>query len=117
MKNYDKLTAPRGARTELHGALNLTGAEISLNSLPAGTSVPFVHSHRLNEEIYAITEGRGTAVIDGERVELKKGDWLRLSPAAERRFFAAAERALDYVCIQVKAGSLEAFTASDAVIK
>lgn len=117
MKNYDKLNAPRGARTELHGALNLTGAEISLNSLPAGASVPFFHSHRLNEEIYAITEGRGTAVVDGESVELKKGDWLRVSPTAERRFFAAADCALGYVCIQVKAGSLEAFTATDAVIK
>ena len=41
-------------RVELHNMLNLTGAEISYNSLPAGASVPFVHAHKENEEIYII---------------------------------------------------------------
>ena len=36
---------------ELHEKLSLTGAEISLNELPAGANVPFVHSHKENEEI------------------------------------------------------------------
>ena len=58
MNNFDKISAGDKARTELHDALNLTGAEISINSLPAGTGVPFVHSHRNNEEIYAVTEGK-----------------------------------------------------------
>ena len=31
--------------------LGLTGAEISINNLPAGAGVPFVHSHKKNEEI------------------------------------------------------------------
>ena len=38
-------------RIELHEKLSLTGAEISLNELPAGANVPFVHSHKENEEI------------------------------------------------------------------
>ena len=36
----------KGNRIELHEKLSLTGAEISLNELPAGANVPFVHSHK-----------------------------------------------------------------------
>ena len=43
--------------------LSLTGAEISLNELPlAGANVPFVHSHKENEEeIYGIFSVNGKA--------------------------------------------------------
>ena len=34
----------KGNRGELHDLLNLTGAEVSCNTLPAGASVPFVLS-------------------------------------------------------------------------
>ena len=101
-QNYDKLS--------------LTGAEISINNLPAGACVPFVHAHKQNEEIYAILAGKGKAVIDGETVGLSAGDWLRVSPAAKRQFFASEEEAISYVCIQVKEGSLEGYTTDDAVM-
>ena len=45
MKNYAKTGKSEGARTELHDKLGLTGAEISINEMPAGASVPFIHSH------------------------------------------------------------------------
>ena len=51
MKNYDKTTIGNEGRVELHEALGLTGAEVSINQLPAGAGVPFVHSHKQNEEI------------------------------------------------------------------
>ena len=116
MNNYTKATVQSGARVELHDLLGLTGAEISVNALPAGASVPFVHAHKQNEEIYAILEGEGTAVIDGDKVELKAGDWLRVAPSAKRQFFASTEHGIKYVCIQVKAGSLEGYTAADAIL-
>lgn len=116
MKNYNKTSVENGARTELHDKLCLTGAEISVNELPAGASVPFVHSHKQNEEIYGVLKGKGKAVIDGESVNLAAGDWLRISPAAKRQFFAAPDCGIEYICIQVKAGSLEGYTATDAVI-
>lgn len=74
------------------------------------------HSHKNNEEIYGILSGKGKAVIDGEEIELATGDWLKVSPAAKRQFFAANDSGLMYVCIQVKENSLECFTADDAVI-
>ncbi|MDE7162493.1 MAG: cupin domain-containing protein [Clostridia bacterium] len=116
MNNFKKVSVSEEARVELHDLLGLTGAEVSINALPAGASVPFVHSHKQNEEIYAVLEGEGKAVIDGESVALKAGDWVRIAPAAKRQFFAAADKGIKYICIQVKAGSLEGYTMGDAVV-
>ena len=116
MANYTKTTVSKESRSELHEALALTGAEISLNELPAGTGVPFVHSHKENEEIYGILSGKGKVVIDGEEISLAAGDWLKIAPAAKRQFFAASGSGITYICIQVKENSLEHFTATDAVM-
>ena len=116
MANYAKTNIGNEGRVELHEKLSLTGAEISINQLPAGASVPFVHSHKNNEEIYGILSGKGKAVIDNETIELTAGDWLKISPAAKRQFFASQESDITYVCIQVKENSLGGFTADDAVL-
>ncbi len=116
MKNFKKISLGEDARTELHDALKLTGAEISINILPAGVSVPFVHSHKQNEEIYGIIEGKGKVTIDGESIDLKAGDWLRIAPPAKRQFFADGKSAIKYICIQVKENSLENYTATDAIV-
>lgn len=116
MSNYTKTTLGREARIELHEKLGLTGAEISVNELPAGAGVPFVHAHKENEEIYGILAGKGKAVIDGEEIPLAAGDWLRVAPAAKRQFSAASNAGITYLCIQVKENSLAHFTAQDAVI-
>lgn len=116
MNNYKKISVAEEPRTELHDSLNLTGAEVSINTLPAGASVPFVHSHKQNEEIYAILKGEGKAVIDGEKVALNAGDWLCISPSAKRQLFASEKTAIKYICIQVKANSLEGYTMTDAIV-
>ena len=116
MNSFKKISIAEEARTELHDQLALTGAEISINTLPAGANVPFVHSHKQNEEIYAIINGKGYAVIDGERVDIKAGDWLRISPSAKRQFFASDSADLKYFCIQVKENSLEGYTMTDAIV-
>lgn len=105
MANYAKTHIGNESRVELHEVLGLTGAEVSINSLPAGAGVPFVHAHKENEEIYGVLEGAGSVTIDGEDIELAAGDWLRISPAAHRQFRAASDSGITYVCIQVKQGS------------
>lgn len=99
MANYAKTNIGNEGRVELHETLSLTGAEISINKLPAGASVPFIHSHKNNEEI-----------------NLTTGDWLRISPAGKRQFFASKDSELTYICIQVKENSLEGFTTDDGII-
>lgn len=116
MSNYTKTNIGNDSRAELHKALSLTGAEVSINSFPASAGVPFVHSHKNNEEIYGVLSGKGTAIIDGDTVEITAGDWLKISPAAKRQFSAASDSALTYICIQVKENSLDSFTVNDAVI-
>ncbi len=116
MKNYTKTNAGSEGRVELHEKLALTGAEISVNRLPAGAGVPFVHAHKNNEEVYGILSGRGKAVIDGEEIALTAGDWMRVAPAAKRQFSAAADEGIVFVCIQVKENSLGGFTTDDAVV-
>lgn len=91
MNYYTKTSVGSEGRAELHDALKLTGAEISVNRLPAGAGVPFVHAHKNNEEIYGVLDGKGKAVIDGEEITLAVGDWVRIAPAAKRQFFAAED--------------------------
>lgn len=79
--------------------------------------MPFVHSHKQNEEIYGVLAGRGKAIIDGETVALVAGDWLRVAPAAKRQFSAAEDSSLSLLCIQVKENSLDGYTRDDAVVE
>ena len=61
MANYAKIEhRQRRHAVELHDKLALTGAEVSVNQLPAGAGVPFVHAHKANEEIYGVLAGEGT---------------------------------------------------------
>ncbi|MDO5545731.1 MAG: cupin domain-containing protein [Eubacteriales bacterium] len=116
MKNYAKTNIGNEGRVELHEKLALTGAEVSVNQLPAGTGVPFVHAHKCNEEIYGILSGKGKAVIDGEEIALAAGDWLKVAPAAKRQFSASEDCGITFICVQVKENSLGGFTADDAVV-
>ena len=83
MANYklDSIDLNAG-RSELHNALALTGCEVSCNNLPAGVAVPFVHSHKNNEECYLVLEGDGIFFIDGEELPIKAGSCF---PCRSRR--------------------------------
>ena len=83
MTNYAKTNIGNEGRVELHDTLSLTGAEISINKLPAGANVPFIHSHKNNEEIYGIIAGKGKVIIDEEEINLTTGDWLRIENSLE----------------------------------
>ena len=116
MSHYALKNVSFEGRTELHDLLGLTGAEVSINTLPAGVSVPFVHSHTQNEELYIVLNGQGFLFIDGEELPLKQGDCFRIDPAGARCLSAAKEEAITFICVQTKAGSLEGFTQADGVL-
>lgn len=102
-------------RVTLHNDLALTGSEVSINELPAGAAVPFVHAHQQNEEVYLILAGKGLFYLDGDEIALREGDVLRVDPAAKRCIKADANSSLRFVCIQAKANSLTQFTETDGV--
>lgn len=92
--------------------LGLTGCEVSLNRLPAGKGMPFVHSHKKNEELYIVLRGNGTFYADGEEFPIQEGSLIRVAPAGERAWKAGDED-LYFICIQAEAGSLTQATLED----
>jgi mannose-6-phosphate isomerase-like protein (cupin superfamily) len=103
-------------RVTLKDTLGLTGSEISVNELPAGVSVPFVHSHKRNEEVYVILKGKGQFYIDGEEFAVEEGNVIRVDPVAARCLRADAQTPIRYICIQTEGNSLVQFTQGDGVI-
>ncbi|MEN6308858.1 MAG: cupin domain-containing protein [Anaerohalosphaeraceae bacterium] len=102
-------------RVTLHSELKLTGSEISINELPAGASIPFVHSHKRNEEVYLILKGKGQFYIDGDEFGIEEGCVIRVDPAGARCLKADDQMPIRYVCIQTEAKSLVQFTEHDGV--
>ncbi len=103
-------------RVELHNLLGLTGCEISINELPAKAAVTFVHAHKQNEEVYGVLRGKGQLYIDGRVVDIKAGDWFVIRPNGHRAIHASDDEGIKFICIQTKSGSLQEFTAGDAII-
>jgi mannose-6-phosphate isomerase-like protein (cupin superfamily) len=118
VKNYQHATVTNPfepGRSTLHDRLALTGAEVSINTLPAGVAIPFVHAHQQNEEVYVILNGSGLFFVDGDEFEVQTGSVLRIDPAGARSAKASATTAMTYVCIQTKVGSLVQHTEKDGV--
>jgi len=103
-------------RVTLKDMLALTGSEISLNELPPGVSVPFVHSHKRNEEVYIILKGKGQFYIDGEELEVEEGSVIRVDPSGARCLRADGQAPIRYICVQTEANSLVQCTRDDGVI-
>jgi mannose-6-phosphate isomerase-like protein (cupin superfamily) len=59
---------------------------------------PFAHSHREQEEAYVVVSGFGKVLLDGEILELRQWDVLRVAPEVVRAFEAGPE-GLDVIAI------------------
>lgn len=94
--------------------LGLTGCEVSLNRLPAGKGMPFVHSHKKNEELYIVLRGSGIFYADGEEFSVSEGSLVRVAPEGERAWRAGDED-LYFICVQAEAGSLSQATREDGI--
>jgi len=102
-------------KTFIGEVLGLTGMEVSFGSMLPGESVPFLHAHKQNEELYLILSGEGEMQVDGERIPLRPGTAVRVAPAGARAWRATGPETLSYLVIQAKAGSLEQATAGDGI--
>jgi mannose-6-phosphate isomerase-like protein (cupin superfamily) len=94
--------------------LGLTGCEVSLNCIPAGTGVQFVHSHQKNEALYIVFRGNGIFFVDEEEFPIQEGSLIRVDPAGERALRAGSED-MYYICVQAEAGSLTQATFEDGI--
>ena len=92
--------------------LGLTGCEVSLNLLPAGKAMPFVHSHRKNEELYIVLAGNGTFYVDGDEFPVREGSMVRVAPEGARSW-KAGDQDLYFICVQAEVGTLTQATLED----
>jgi mannose-6-phosphate isomerase-like protein (cupin superfamily) len=63
-----------------------------------GLRAPFGHRHREQEEAYIVVAGSGQVLLDGEVVELKQWDVVRVGPPVIRAF-AAGPEGMDVIAI------------------
>lgn len=92
--------------------LGLTGCEVSVSCLPAGTGMPFVHAHRKNEELYVVVRGSGTFYVDGDEFTIREGSMVRVAPDGARTLVAGNED-LYFICVQAEVGTLTQATWAD----
>jgi mannose-6-phosphate isomerase-like protein (cupin superfamily) len=90
----------------LQKLLGSTGLEMSLNVVPPGAGMPFLHRHRENDELYIVVGGRGQFLIDGECIDVAEGSVLRMSPPAARAWRNNSDAPLYFLCIQYRADSV-----------
>lgn len=100
----------------LRSDLNLTSLELSLNALPPGKGMPFLHGHRQNEELYLFLTGTGQMLLDDQVVEVSAGTAVRVAPPVLRSWRNIGDQPLTCVCIQAKADSLVQATLDDSFV-
>ncbi len=114
-----KLVHPRAGKVRgkhfLKDHLDLTGCEISINSLPAGVALPFAHQHKVNEEIYIFIQGSGQMLVDQEVIDVTEGSIVRIAPQAVRTWRNNSSDPLVYIVIQVQENSLRQHTFEDGI--
>lgn len=77
--------------TEMDGrfgrsALGSRDLGVSRMAYAPGARGTFAHRHRTQEEAYVVVGGGGEALLDGEVVELRRWDVLRVAPEVLRAF-------------------------------
>ena len=97
---------PTRGKLFLRGLLGSAGLEVSLNVVPAGKGIPFLHRHRENDEVYVVVGGRGQFLVDGECLDVAEGSVLRLGPPAARAWRNNSDAPLYFLCLQYRADSV-----------
>jgi quercetin dioxygenase-like cupin family protein len=97
---------PAQGKLFLRNVLGSAGLEMSLNVVPPGKGIPFLHRHRQNEEIYVVVGGRGQFLVDGACIDVAEGSVLRIGPPAARAWRNHTDAPLYFLCIQYRAASV-----------
>jgi len=71
--------------------LELEGFGVSYQRLAPNFRLPFGHKHKQQEEVYLVLSGGGRVKLEGEVVELKRWDAVRVPRDTMRSFEAGAE--------------------------
>lgn len=99
---------PRPAKGKLflRKLLGSAGLEMSLNVIPPGKAIPFLHRHQQNDEVYVVVAGQGQFLVDSECIGVREGSVIRISPAGARAWRNNSDAPLYFLCIQYRADSV-----------
>jgi mannose-6-phosphate isomerase-like protein (cupin superfamily) len=97
---------PARGKLFLRDLLKSAGLEMSLNVVPPGKAIPFLHRHQENDELYVVIGGRGQFLVDGECIDVADGTVLRIGPSAARAWRNNSDAPLYFLCIQYRADSV-----------
>ena len=85
--------------------LQVTGCELSFQTLVPGQDSGFLHTHKTHEELYFILKGEGVYQVDGEVFPVSEGSIVRVAPEGKRALKNTGEGEMLMLCIQYKANS------------
>jgi quercetin dioxygenase-like cupin family protein len=97
---------PARGKLFLRNLLGSAGLEMSLNVVPPGKGIPFLHRHQENDEIYVVVGGRGQFLVDGTCIDVEEGSVVRIRPAGARAWRNNSDAPLSFLCIQYRADSM-----------
>ena len=97
---------PVTGKVFLRNLLGSAGLEMSLNVVPPGKGMPFLHKHQQNDEVYVVVGGRGQFLVDGECIDVAQGSVVRISPPAARAWRNNSDAPLYFLCLQYRADSV-----------
>ena len=101
-----EVPVPARGKLFLRSLLGSAGLEVSLNVVPPGEGMPFLHRHRQNDELYVVVGGRGQFLVDGECLDVEEGSAVRMNPPAARAWRNNSDAPLYLLCIQYRADSV-----------
>jgi mannose-6-phosphate isomerase-like protein (cupin superfamily) len=96
---------PARGKPFLRSVLGSAGLEMSLNVVPPGKSISFLHRHQENDEVHVVIGGRGQFLVDSECIDVQEGSVLLLAPAAARAWRNNSDASLYFLCLQYRADS------------
>jgi mannose-6-phosphate isomerase-like protein (cupin superfamily) len=97
---------PARGKLFLKELLGSAGLELSLNVVPPGKAIPFLHRHQDNDEVYVVVGGSGQFLVDGQCLDVEEGSVLRLAPATARAWRNRSDAPLYFLCLQYRADSV-----------
>jgi mannose-6-phosphate isomerase-like protein (cupin superfamily) len=101
-----EVPGPARGKLFLQRFLGSAGLEISLNVVPPGKGIPFLHRHQENDEVYVVIGGRGQFLVDEACMDVQEGSVLRMTPPAARAWRNNSDAPLYFLCIQYRADSV-----------
>ncbi|MFB6139806.1 MAG: cupin domain-containing protein [Halosimplex sp.] len=90
--NYEEVDAVGGGLHFLRDELGCENLGVSvLECEPGWTGKPHDHADDDQEEVYVLVEGEATVTVDGEDLEMRAGDAVRIAPGERRQIENGSE--------------------------